>query len=215
MKQPPDVAPSETAVLVVDVQNDFVHERGRVGRDGADMRPLQHAAHEINRLIAAAREAGAPVVYIAVEHGGRVDNPPYQERYERRGMTPDDTICHTGTWGAELYSELAAPASGDISLVKHGYDAFEIPELAGELRRRGVRTVVVTGVVTELCVRATTMSAFEKGFFPIVPRETTASNEPEVERQALESIERWYGEVVGLDELLERWRASVAAGKRS
>ena len=76
-----------------------------------------------------------------------------------------------------------------------------------------VRAVVVVGVVTELCVRATAMSAFEKGLFPIVPRECTASAEPEVAQEALESIERWYGEIVSLDELLERWRASVASGE--
>jgi len=215
LKQPPRVAPSETAVLVVDVQNDFVHDRGRVARDGADMQPLQHAAREINRLIEAAHDAGAPVVYIVVEHGGKVDNPPYQGRYERRGMTPDDTICHTGTWGAELYPELTPPKSSDLRLVKHGYDAFEIPELDAELRRRNVRAVVVTGVVTELCVRATAMSAFEKGLYVIVPRETTASSEPEVAGEALESIERWYGEIVGLDALLEQWRSSVGAGKPS
>jgi len=215
LKQPPSVAPSETAVLVVDVQNDFVHERGWVGRDGVDMQALQHAAKEINRLIGAAHDAGALVVYIAVEHGGKIDNAPYQERYERRGMTPDDTICHAGTWGAALYSELTPPSAGDLRLVKHGYDAFEVPGLADELRRRGVRTVVITGVVTELCVRATAMSAFEKGFFVIVPRETTASNEPDVAREALESIERWYGEIVALDQLLERWRSSVGAGKQS
>ena len=213
MKLPPRFVPAETAVLVVDVQNDFVHEQGRVGRDGTDMKPLQAAAREINRLIAAARETGAHVFYIGVEHGENVDNDPYQARYERRGMTPDDTICHAGTWGAELYGDLTPPEPGEPHLVKHGYDAFQIPELLDELVRRDVRAVVVVGVVTELCVRATAMSAFEAGLFPIVPRECTASTEPEVEREALDSIERWYGEIVSLDELLERWRASVASGE--
>jgi biuret amidohydrolase len=211
LKQPPSFAPSQTAVLVVDVQNDFVHERGRGGRDGTDMRPLQAATQEINRLIAAAREAGAHVFYVTVEHGARVDNLPYQARYKRRGMTPDDTICHAGTWGAELYGALTPPAPGEPRLVKHGYDAFQVPELMRELRARGVQAVVVVGVVTELCVRSTAMSAFEKGLFPIVPRECTASTEPDVAREALESIERWYGEIVSLDELLERWRASVGS----
>ena len=215
MKQPPSFSPSETAVLVVDVQNDFVDDKGRASRDGGDMRPLQQAVGEINRLIAAAREAGARVFYITVEHGSQVDNGPYQARYARRGMTPDDTICHTGTWGADLYTKLTPPASGETRLVKHGYDAFEISELAEELRGRGVRSVVVTGVVTELCVRATAMSAFEKGFFPIVPRETTASDEPAVADEALASIERWYGEITSVDEVLERWRSSVGPRTRS
>jgi len=213
LKRPPRFGPSETAVLVIDVQNDFVHDQGRVGRDGTDMKPLQATAREINRLIAGARETRAHVFYIVVEHGEKVDNDPYQARYERRGMTPADTICHAGTWGAELYSDLTPPKPGEPRLVKHGYDAFQIPELLDDLVRRGVRAVVVVGVVTELCVRATAMSAFEKGLFPIVPRECTASAEPEVAQEALESIERWYGEIVSLDELLERWRASVASGE--
>ena len=215
MKQPPRFAPAETAVLVVDVQNDFVDDKGRVGRGGVDMRPLQHSVTDINRVIAAARQAGAYVFYITVEHGPQVDNAPYQARYERRGMTPGDTICHAGTWGAALYDKLTYPKPGEPRFVKHGYDAFEIPTLAGELHRRGVRALVVTGVVTELCVRATVMSAFERGFFPIVPREATASDEPDVAEEALVSIERWYGEVTSVDEVLERWHAAIAARSAS
>lgn len=211
MKPPHSLLGSETAVLVVDMQNDFVDDRGWVGRGGSDMRPLQQAAVGINRLIAGAREIGAPVFYITVEHGQQVDSDPYQARYERRGMKPDATICHTGTWGAALYDKLTAPGGADVRMVKHGYDSFGIPELAGELRRRGVRTVIVTGVVTELCVRSTAMSAFENGFFPIVPRESTASDEPEVAEDALKTLERWYAEITSVDDVLERWQASARA----
>lgn len=208
------VNPAETAVLVIDVQNDFVDDNGRVGRSGADMRPLREATSEINRLITAARAAGARVFYIAVEHGPKVDLPPYQARYARRGMTPDDILCHEGAWGAELYSALLPPANGEPKLVKHGYDAFQIPELEKALRESGIRTVVVTGVVTELCVNATAISAFERGFFPVVPRETTATNEPDAARAALDSIERWYGDVVSAAELIDAWRA-VKTGSRA
>lgn len=209
MKQRPSFSPSEAAVLIVDVQNDFVADKGWVGRAGSDMRPLQQAVDGINRLIAGAREMGAHLFYITVEHGEQVDNGPYQARYERRGMKPDATICHTGTWGAALYDGLTPPAAGDVRLVKHGYDSFGIPGLAGELKRRGIRSVVVTGVVTELCVRSTAMSAFENGFFPIVPLESTASDEPEVAKEALHTLERWYAEIASVDEVLQRWSAAV------
>jgi nicotinamidase-related amidase len=213
LKPPPNAAPSETAVVVVDVQNDFVDDAGRVGRAGADMRPLQAAALEINRLIGAARDAGVRVFYVSVEHGRDVDLPPYQARYARRGMTPDDTICHAGTWGAALYSALTPPSEGERTFVKHGYDAFQASGLQAELELLAVRTVVVVGVVTELCVRATATSAFERGFFPIVPRECTASAEPDRAHEALNSIERWYGEVVSIDELIERWSAIPAESR--
>jgi nicotinamidase-related amidase len=215
LKPRPEQAPARTAVLVVDVQNDFVADQGRVGRSGADMRPLQAATREIDRLIAAARNAGVPVIYVTVEHGGDVDLAPYQARYARRGMTPEDTICHRGTWGAELYGELTPPAGDELRFVKHGYDAFQVQELQAELERRGVRHVIVTGVVTELCVRATAFSAFEKGFFPIVPRECTASLEADRARDALETIERWYGDVVSLAEVLESWAPRVESAERS
>ena len=198
-------APSQTAVLVVDVQNDFVADDGRVGRSGVDMQPLQQATKGINRLITAARQSGVPVFYIVVEHGHEVDLPPYQARYERRGMTPDDTICHAGTWGAQLYEGLLPPEKGEPRLVKHGYDAFQNTDLESALLKSGIRTVIVTGVVTELCVRATVASAFERGFFSVVPRECTASTEPEPAHAAIESMERWYGEVVSLDEVTRLW----------
>ena len=205
-----------TAVLVVDVQNDFVADAGRVGRSGSDMRSLQAATREINKLIAGARAASVPVFYVSVEHGGDVDLAPYQARYARRGMTPEDTICHTGTWGAALYEELTPPARGEARFVKHGYDAFQVPELQPELEERGIRAVIVTGVVTELCVRATVFSAFERGFFPIVPRECTASLEPDRAHEALETIDRWYGEIVSLSDLLESWGAApVESAERS
>ncbi len=207
------VPSSATAVLVVDVQNDFVDDRGRVGLSGSDMRPLQAAVGEINRLITAARENDARIVYIVVEHGGTVDLPPYQARYAQRGMTPEDTICHEGTWGAQRYSGVLPPEQGEPQLVKHGYDAFQISDLETTLRGWGVRTVVVTGVVTELCVRATVFSAFEKGFFAVVPRELTASLDPESARDALSSIEHWYGDVIALDDLITTW--TIAAPSRS
>jgi ureidoacrylate peracid hydrolase len=204
-------APSKTAVLVVDMQNDFVADDGRVGLSGVDMHPLQEAAIGINRLITAARQSDVPVLYIVVEHGRDVDLPPYQARYERRGMTPDDTICQTGTWGAQLYDGLLPPEKGESRLVKHGYDAFQNPDLESALRKSGIRTVIVTGVVTELCVRATVASAFERGFFALVPRECSASTEPEPAHAAIESIERWYGELVSVDDLTALW-SSIKSG---
>src|ERR1051326_9038743 len=109
LKQPLRFSPAQTALLIVDVQNDFVADKGWVGRAGGDMRSLQQAVDGINRLIAGARKTGAHVFYITVEHGENVDSAPYQARYERRGMKPGSTLCHAGTWGAGLYDGLTAP----------------------------------------------------------------------------------------------------------
>lgn len=203
------VEPAATALLIVDVQNDFVHPRGWVGRGAADMRPLQEAALQIGRLVDAARAVGVPVVYIRTEHGPQVDTAPYRARYARRGMTPEATLCHAGTWGSELYPDLRPPVAGDTVLVKHGYDAFTVEALTVLLRERSIRNVVVTGVVTNLCVRATTFSAFERGFFPVVPEEATAASDVEVKHRALQDISDWYGAVLPVDEIIGVWREAA------
>lgn len=203
------IEPATTAILVVDVQNDFVDERGRVGREGTDLSGLRAAIGEINRLIDAGRTLGIPVIYVRTEHGPDVDTAPYQARYARRGMSPDDTLCHGGTWGSDLAADLRPPRADETVIVKHGYDAFAAPELPALLRRRGTHTVIVTGVVVNLCVRATTFSAFEHGYFPIVPQESTAATDGDVARAALEDIAAWYGEVPTIDEVLAAWRAGA------
>jgi nicotinamidase-related amidase len=149
------------------------------------------------------------IVYVRVEHGPDVDTAPYRARYERRGMTPEHTLCHAGTWGAQLDDELRPPRPDDVQLVKHGYDAFGVPELSALLRERSIRSVVVTGVVANLCVRATAFSAFEQGFFPVVPRESTAAVEEGVAERTLEDISNWYGEAVSVDQVLAAWRGPL------
>lgn len=204
------IDPGTTALLIVDVQNDFVDERGRIGREGADVSSLQAAIEQINRLVDAARAVGAPVVYVRTVHGPEVDTAPYQARYERRGMAPDDVLCAAGTWGAELASALRPPGPDEAVVVKHGYDGFSTHELPALLQRRGMRAVIVTGVVANLCVRATTFSAFEHGYFPIVPQESTASTDPDVARAALGDIASWYGETPTVDEVLAAWRVGAS-----
>jgi nicotinamidase-related amidase len=196
----------QCALLIVDVQNDFVADDGRLGRGGGDLRAIQAAVPVINELIEAGRDARVPIVYGRVEHGPGLDHAPYRARYELRGFSAEDTICHAGSWGAALYEDLLAPRPGDIQVIKHGYDAFHgQPALHSELNSHSVATVVLAGVVTELCVRATASSAFEHGFFVLVAREAIGSADPQAAAAALESIERWYGNVVSTDTLLTLW----------
>lgn len=95
-------------------------------------------------------------------------------------------------------------------LVKHGYDAFQIPDLEPCLRTAGIRTVVVTGVVTNLCVFGTVTSAFERGYYAVVPEECTAGTDPPAVAHALQSVREFYGEVVPLDQVLRIWSAGAS-----
>lgn len=189
------------ALLAVDLQNDFVHPDGKVGRGGNDMQPLHDAVDGINRLIQAARASAVPVVYVRVTHSPAVDNAAYRARYALRGMSTDDLLCADGAWGAEFYPELEPPIAGELVVTKHAYDGFSVDDLPAHLAALGVDTVIVTGVVTELCVMGTVAGGFEHGFHIVVPREGTGSVDPAAAEASLALVAAFYGTVTSIDDV--------------
>lgn len=199
------LSPARAALLVVDVQNDFVHPQGRVG-PGRESAVYGAAIATINELMSAARAVGMPVIYIRTEHDTATDPGPYRAVRARRRRSTEST-CLAGTWGAAFAAELDPPRSGETVITKVGYDGFATNELGPLLEAQGRDVVVVSGVATTLCVAATVAGAFEHGFYPVVPREATAASETAEARAALARINFNYGDVVPAALVLEAWRA--------
>ena len=161
----------QTALIVVDMQNDFADPRGALYvRGGEQVLPVANAE------IAKARAAGALVVYTQDWH------PPSTPHFAKDGGTWP-VHCVRGTWGAALHRDLDVPAEADDSGVtlrkvvrtgtgdEDGYTAFEASAVAGEpsrletlLREHGVERLVVLGLATDYCVRATTLDGLALGF---------------------------------------------------
>jgi nicotinamidase/pyrazinamidase len=154
----------ETALIVVDMQNDFADPEGSLYvRGGEEVVPL------VNREIELARGAGATVVYTQDWH------PEHTPHFARDGgIWP--VHCVQGTWGAEFYPQLEV--EGEVVRKgaggEDGYSGFstrhpetgeERPtELEDVLRRRQIRKVVVAGLATDYCVKETVIDAAERGF---------------------------------------------------
>jgi nicotinamidase-related amidase len=155
--------PSRTALVIVDMQNDFCHVDGYYARAGRDISVLAKAAGPCRTALEKARSARMAVVYT------RLVYDPVQgameERHElrpKRWTASGDRLI-PGTWGADVIDELA-PRHGEIVIDKIGYSAFEGTGLEAELKARGVKTLVFTGVVTYACVLASAFSAFDRNF---------------------------------------------------
>jgi nicotinamidase-related amidase len=198
------LAPSRCALLVVDLQNDFIHPGGWSTRHDPDGPSLRHVIPAVNRLIGAARAAGVPVAYVLMEHGPAVDPPNYRARYESRGMA-GDLLCAEGTWGAELDADVVGPRPGDLTIVRHSYDGFAGTPLDGLLRARGVETVVGTGVVTDLCVQTTVQHAFALGYYVVVAEDATAAADATVQAVTLDNFRRYFGAVVPAGTIAGHW----------
>jgi ureidoacrylate peracid hydrolase len=205
------LAPTRSALLVVDVQHDFVHPDGWAARHQPGSPSLRHVIPPINRLIRAARTARVPVVYVLMEHGPAVDLPNYRARYAARGMEAD-ILCAAGAWGARLDGEVTPPAPDDVTIVRHSYDAFEGTPLHGLLRARNVESVVGTGVVTNLCVQTTVQHAFALGYYVVVAEDATAAADPAVQAVTLANFRQYFGPVVPSETIGHHWHDPRSRG---
>jgi nicotinamidase-related amidase len=180
------VDPATTALVVVDMQNDFVDPRGSLCVAGA-----QATVPVIARLVERARGAGMLVVFTQDWHAP--DDPEF-------ALWGPHAVA--GTWGAEVVPELA-PHPSDLVIRKLRYDAFYGTPLEHELRRRRVETLIITGTVSNICVLHTAGSAALRWFRVIVPVDAISALTEFDQQAALRQIEFLYrGTLTRSEEIL-------------
>jgi ureidoacrylate peracid hydrolase len=187
-RQPDDasLAPESTAVIVVDMINEFLEDGGLMvlasGR--ALYQPIQ-------QLVDAAHAAGTKVIWLRDEHDDLSD-PEFRKR-----------IVHSlkGTWGAQIVDALK-PGPDDIIMPKHTYNGFFRTPLHDTLQRLGITTVIMTGVVTNICVRSTCHDAFFLGYNVLVPEQCVAATSEREQASSLYDIDTHYGSVISLERAL-------------
>jgi len=147
---------SRTAVLVIDMQNDFGSPGGMFDRAGIDVTGIQSVVAPIRRVLDAARRAGVPVVHVRMAHSpdfsdaGALDGPHRVKHVPMRVGQSDALV--EGTWNTEILPELQ-PHDGEPVVTKTRYSGFFETELDDTLRSLGVRQLVVTGCTTSSCSR--------------------------------------------------------------
>lgn len=211
--------PAHTALLVVDVQNDFIHADGRSGArsDGnAAFRTMVDG--RLAPFVEEARALGVRVVWIQMENAPDTVSPA-NARIKRKmyGADPDDeasvdiwerAVCVRGSWGAEIYLPVA---EDDIVSPKSRYSAFIRTELDATLRALGVTTTVVTGVVTNQCVESTARDAYQHDYDVLLVADCVAERSPEARAATFANIEGGTGWVRDSADLLAAWRARARA----
>ena len=177
--------PSSTAVLVVDMLKDFFSDGGAMVLDGGDVLYEPH-----RELLGAARDKGMPVFWL------NQDLPPDDSLFQTRAVH-----CLSGTWGAEIVDEIPVDAS-DIIISKRRYSGFFQTTLDLNLRERGIDTVIVTGVVTNICVRSTVHDAFFLSYKVLVPEDLVMATSDQAQEVTLYDIETHYGDITNLKQVM-------------
>lgn len=209
---PRKVDPGHTAVLVVDVQNDFCAPNGYYDRTGAQLAGIHEMIPRLQRLLTDARAAGVPVIFVAAGYDAVFVSDVQRERHLRRfgRVLP---VCPTGTWGAEFFG--VAPAPGEPVIVKRRYSAFHGTDLDLRLRNQGIRTLVLAGVATNVCVETAARDAYMRDYYVVIAGDCAAARDAEVHRAALANVEANFGVVATAEVLAATWRMRSAAEGRS
>jgi len=203
-----------TALLVVDMQNDFCDEQGYYGRQGLPIPPVRTAIAGLRSLLAAVRELGGRVLYTRLVHDPRVADVMERHRVLPPGWVAREPRLVPGSWGAEIIEELR-PLDGEMVFEKSDYSAFYQTGLEAHLRRSGVRTLLLSGTTDYACVLHTAFDAFCRDLDVVIPRECVSGWYPDLGQAALRMVELLLGRVMPLSEVLAELRAHVAASDPS
>ncbi len=174
--EPVTIELAKTAVIVVDMQNDFGAAGGMFDRAGIDISLIQKAIGPTVKVLASARQAGIKIVYLKMAFQpdlsdlGSPDSPN-RVRHLRFGVgqpvrAPDGTdsrMLIRDTWGTNIVSELA-PQAGDVVIYKHRFSGFYQTDLDAILKELGVRYLIITGCTTSVCVESTVRDAMFRDY---------------------------------------------------
>lgn len=185
--------PKSTALIIIDMQRDFLEPGGFGAMLGNDVSLLRSAIAPCKAVLEAARKAGIFVLHTREGHSpDMTDCPPSKKA--RGGLKvglgdvgPMGRILVRGEAGHDIIPELY-PIAGEPIIDKPGKGAFYSTDLELKLRNRGIKTLIVCGVTTEVCVNTTVREANDRGFESLVVSDATGSYFPEFQRIGLEMI---------------------------
>jgi nicotinamidase-related amidase len=203
-----------TALVMIDMQRDFLDPRGYFGRSGADVAPLREIVPRSMRLLEAARKVGVRVIH--TREGHRPDLSDLTSWKRRRAECAGAPIGSAGPLGRLLVRgepghaiiDELAPRPGEPVIDKPGYGAFYATDLELLLRAEGIGQLIIAGVTTDVCVHSTLREAVDRGFECITVGDACAAGDAEIHAAMLRCIAGEggiLGRVSSTTEVIEGW----------
>lgn len=195
--------PQYSAILVIDMQNDFCHEQGEFGKSGQSLSAIHDMAGRLGKFVDFAREHGVAIVHVRSYLDEKFLTAPAIARNKQLGR--DKGICLEGSWGAEFFEIL--PAKVDTIVTKHTYSAFIDTDLKETLWEKGIQSLFVTGVLTNVCCESTLRHGFMLGFYTFLVEDCCASVDERAHLAAVENVQKYFGWVFKSRDILNYWKS--------
>jgi ureidoacrylate peracid hydrolase len=191
---------SNTALIVVDVQNDFCHREGVFGKyREANLDQVQEAVENLTTLIGKCREREIPIIFIQTIHSIWTNSPTWLKRME--GSAEKMRICPPGEFGSQFYT--VEPEKNDCIVTKHRYSAFVGTDLNLILRSKGIENILVTGVATNVCVETTARDGYNRDYNVFFVGDCCGAYDVSAHEATLNNIDKYFGTVVTSGNLIE------------
>jgi len=207
----------DTALVVIDMQNDFLNPDGYFGQMGYSLEHTRAAIKPMQRLLSAAREQGLTIIYTLESHRPDLSdlNPTKRARALAIGtpigdVGPMGRFLVQGEPGSRIVPELA-PMSSDIILHKPGNSAFHATDLEQILRAKGIKHLLISGVTTDVCVHSTLREANDRGYDCLVVSDCCGAGDPRLHDAALKMMLNEggiFGAISDHQMLIRHWAAS-------
>jgi nicotinamidase-related amidase len=200
---------NRTGLIVVDATNDFISEGGKLWEAVEDVVTQVGVIPNMARAVAAARDAGIPVL-----HAPMVTQPwdygPWINSSLSHNLTHERQVFAAGSWGAEFHPGFV-PADGEVVVVPHkSFDAFHGTDLDTQLRQRGIDHIILVGMVTNTCIDSTGRDAYEKGYHVTFVKDAVGAFTMEAHAATIEyDWPRFAHEILTADELAASLKSSA------
>ena len=215
------VDPRHTALVIVDVQNDFVHPEGHIAKAAPefwrDMTLIPAMLENIERFLETARRFGVMAVFVQMIGDAKYQSPSWIAHQRRRngGAPRDGGSCLEGTWGADFYGNIRPDGRDrEVVVVKHRYSAFWGTRLEQVLHSNGIKTLLMTGDATNGCVESTTRDGFCADFYVVTVADCCGDFDQQRHEFSLRKMDQAYGYVVDSPEIAGVWERSAVAAAR-
>ena len=216
---PLEVDLRNSAIVVVDMQNAFASQGGMLDLAGLDITDAPRVVAETGKVIAAARAAGVPVVYLQVGYkpdlsdAGGPGCPNWHKELALRMMEERQPLrgklLIEGTWDYAIVDELA-PQPGELVVKKTHYSGFAKTRLEDELRSRGIQYLFFAGIATNVCVESTLRHAYMLDFWPILIADAAMpAGPPAMHAATVFNVESFFGWTIRTTALIASLRNAV------
>jgi ureidoacrylate peracid hydrolase len=190
--------PATTALLIIDMQNDFCSPEGLMASMGKNVSGMEAMVERITQLADQCNATDVPIFYTQQIYDRTKLTHLQNEQYDLDGKM---ITCNIAGDGYKFYK---LNPRVDRVFPKYTYNVFSNSDLSNELSNRGIKTLIITGVSTQICVETAIRNGFDIGYKIVVAQDlvATTSHDPHVQERTLRLVAKTYGTVVDSSEII-------------